>query len=271
MIRVAVEGVPSSMRSLKSPLYSNCVILSPDGSMLCRAGERRMNWYLQKGLAEKTSDDPPTIKLLFEPAGGGDSDDEYMLARKENVCVVCGAADDLTRHHVVPYSYRVHFPEFRKSHSSYDVLPLCIACHEKYEVKARQFRKEVLDELKVQEDGEGIKVDMRAVKAIKSANAILKHGRRIPAEKMASLRSYLAQYYGKTEITDEDIAAAAQLQWQIVPPDYACASRKVVESIADIDEFAKRWREHFVRETNPQYMPKYWDANKKIYGKRGQE
>lgn len=225
-----------------------------------------MNWYLNKGLADKIGENPPTIKLKFQPAGEGDSTDPYMLADKANRCVVCGVEADLTRHHVVPYCYRIHFPDDLKSHSSYDVLPLCIECHEGYEVHARDFRKQILNELKIAEHGDvsGVKIDLSAVRAIKAANALLRHNNKIPEDKTGLLRDRIRTFLNKTELTDEDINATAKLEWKVVPENHTCASKKIVESQSDLDSFARRWRCHFIAYMNPRYMPEYWDVNRKF-------
>lgn len=255
------------LRPLKKPLYSNCVVLAPDGTMLCRAGERRINWYLSKGLAEKVTDTPPTIKLLFKPAGAGDADDPYMLADRGNLCVICGHTEDLTRHHVVPYSFRAYFPDKYKSHTSYDVLPLCVECHEKYETEARKFRKTILDELKIVEQNEmgscGFPPEM--AKAIKAAIALIKHKARIPEDRAKHLRSVVAVYLAKEEVTPEDLTTVSKLQWTIAPVDFPCASKKVVDSQKSIDEFATRWRLHFLETMKPKHMPDHWDPKKKVY------
>jgi len=252
------------LRQLSKPLYSNCVIQDPDGRVICRSGERRVQWYLSKNLATKIQDDPLTIKLTFTPAGYGDAGDEYMLASKDNKCVVCGCANDLTRHHVVPYCYRVHFPEQSKSHTSYDILPACVGCHERYEIEARLLRREILDELKIADNDQG-ETHWDAVKAIKAATALKRHGDKIPAAKTAELRQVIMDFFKTTELTEEDIDDAAKLEWRIVPEDYACASKKVVESQQSIDEFAKRWREHFLKVMTPQHLPANWVADKKMY------
>lgn len=225
-----------------------------------------MNWYLNKNLAVKISDDPPTIRLLFTPAGNGDANDPYMLADKENQCVVCGGKEDLTRHHVVPYSYRIHFEDEAKSHTSYDVLPLCVACHEKYEQEALILRRKILEELKISEHGDS-QIDTEAVKAIKAAKTLKLHRDKIPEPKIEELTNRLKAYFKKEEITPEDLDKASQLEWQIVPDNYACASKKVVESQIDIDAFATRWRIHFLAVMQPKFMPQHWDVNRKIYGK----
>lgn len=255
------------LHGLKKPLYSNCVIFGPDGTMLCRCGERRMKWYLDKDLADKITDDPPAIRLRFKPAGYGDAGDPYMLADKENRCVVCGVIENLTRHHVVPYCYRIHFPEDAKSHSSYDVLPVCVSCHERYEEEARNLRKRILEELKISEFGEndGIKIDMDAVRAIRAANALIRHKAFIPEDKVVELRNRIKLVLEKEDLTDEDIEATARMEWKIVPDNYSCASKKVIDSQADLDEFAKRWRCHFLAIMNPKFMPSNWDVNKKLY------
>lgn len=248
---------------LSKPLYANCVILTPDDKILCRSGERRMQWYLDHGLAEKVCDDPPTIRLNFPPAGRGDSEDPYMLADKSNVCVVCGTAESLTRHHVLPYCYRIHFSEENKSHTSYDILPVCVPCHEDYEHHARLLRKAIIAELRIEEN-DGVEMDAGAFKAIKAANAIKRHGAKIPPERVDELRARIMAHCGKTELTEEDIDAAAKLEW-IVRENFSCASKKVVESQKSIDEFAKRWREHFVATMKPRHMPPHWRADRKMY------
>jgi len=226
-----------------------------------------MNWYLTKGLAEKISDAPPTIRLLFQPAGHGDSKDPYMLADKVNQCVVCGVNEELTRHHVVPYCYRVHFPDSAKSHSSYDVLPLCVECHERYEIEAIDFRKNILTELKIAEHGDSEKVPLPTVRAIRAAHALLRHSEQIPDEKADGLRSRIMSFLNKTELSDEDIQTVAQLEWKVVPENYSCASKKVVESQEDLNSFARRWRCHFLAYMNPKFMPDHWDVNRKLYSK----
>jgi hypothetical protein len=41
-------------------------MLSTAGDLLCYCDARKLNWYLDKGLAELVQEDPPTIRLLFE-------------------------------------------------------------------------------------------------------------------------------------------------------------------------------------------------------------
>lgn len=57
-------------------------------------------------LTEKVKDDPLTVKLNFEPGGRPESEDDYYLQHKENICVVCGSEEMLIKKQVVPKEYR---------------------------------------------------------------------------------------------------------------------------------------------------------------------
>lgn len=43
------------------------------------------------------SEDPFIVRLLFEPSGRPDSQQDYYLTAKENLCVVCGKEDSYIR------------------------------------------------------------------------------------------------------------------------------------------------------------------------------
>lgn len=250
------------MRSeLKTPLYANCVMLAPDGRMLCRLSVKRMNWYLNRGLASQVGEDPPTIKLSFEPSGRGDEGDSYLLSERENRCVVCGTLNNLTRHHVVPYCFRIYFQEKSKKHNSYDVLPVCTQCHDDYELAARQLRLRLMEEFEITEAAT-TRLDLGALKA---ATALTKYSEQMPESRRQELLDVLKGHYGKSEISADDIAAAAKLVPEFVHSDSVHVSRRIVEAQADINEFARRWRTHFLDEAKPRFLPASWVPDRKIY------
>jgi hypothetical protein len=77
----------------------------------------------QKKRLHQISDDPPTIKLLFEHTTT-DQDkglDSFYTASRENKCVVCGEAGHYLRYRIVPQCYRRNMPHALKSHRSHDV------------------------------------------------------------------------------------------------------------------------------------------------------
>lgn len=60
------------------------------------------------------SEDPFVVRLLFEPSGRPDSQQDYYLTAKENLCVVCGKADSYIRCDIsVQLDSEVSFPEQR--------------------------------------------------------------------------------------------------------------------------------------------------------------
>ena len=106
----------------QTPLYDNCQLLAPDGTLLSTVDMKKVEWYLSKGLGGRLllsitymylyinvvliSHDPPILKLNFEPSGKPNKDREYYLVEKENVCVVCGRSDTYIRKNIVPHEYR---------------------------------------------------------------------------------------------------------------------------------------------------------------------
>lgn len=64
-------------------------------------------------------DNPPTIRLKFQPNGLGHAGDSYYLTEKKNECVVCGIAEKLARHWVVPHGFV--FLVFGSSNISKDI------------------------------------------------------------------------------------------------------------------------------------------------------
>lgn len=54
-------------------------------------------WSVHNLFSELVSEDPFIVRLLFEPSGRPDSQKDYYLTAKENLCVVCGKAESYIR------------------------------------------------------------------------------------------------------------------------------------------------------------------------------
>lgn len=243
------------MQSLKGPLYDNCQILAPDGTLMCRCNRKRTDWYTNRGLAEIVCNDPHTIRLLFQPKGLGKAGQPYYLQVLDNMCVVCGLQDDLTKHHCVPICYRQYFPEEKRSRQHYDVLPVCVECHHKYEPFAYALKREIQTNLGIQPESPStlpFKIKGYAV-------ALQKFGNKIPVERVQILRAKISEYL-KREVSAEDIEKLASeslsknLRKMEVSP-----SQLVVERLTDLDAFIIKWRKHFVETMQPKYLPPYWE------------
>lgn len=116
---------PIAISARKSLLYENYEVYHPDGELMFKCQKKKFEWYLEKGLAEKISDNPPKIRLTFNPKGHGQGK-EYSLDNNDNKCCVCGKTYDYIRHSIVPHFYRHFFPENMKSHYSHDVVLMCV-------------------------------------------------------------------------------------------------------------------------------------------------
>lgn len=249
---------------LKTPLYGNCRVENPEGTHIFNCGDKKARWYLSRSLAEIVKSDPLTIRLKFTPNGKGHAADDFYLQKRQNICVCCGRDDQLTKHHVVPFMYRSHFPDHLKDHNSYDILPLCYECHEKYEIYAHQFKKVLAKEHAVEKE---IKVFDPELKKVCSAASALCSVSEIPEERYEYLIDIVRKHYaklGQFSVTLADVEKASQIKYKTNREDYKPEGQAVVENLDSIEVFVKRWRQHFVSTLKPQHMPQYWDVDRPL-------
>lgn len=247
--------------TLKALPYGNCQVQNLDGHHIFNCGPKKSKWYLSRGLAEVIQDYPQIIKLNFTLNGEGHRGDPYFLQHRENICVVCGTTERLTKHHILPRCYRSYLNESIKNYNSYDILPLCYECHETYETHANVYKRELFAALNIKkEKAMVISPEIRKVRS--TAFALLNYNS-IPPERREVLLDYIRKYYGKDNISDEDLRLAADLE-KNVRIEYRTESEIVVDNIVDVEAFVIGWRKHFVTHTNPRYMPQHWDAERPL-------
>lgn len=128
---------PHTKHSLDSAPYENYSLFHPDGTLMCFCSAKRANWYFDRGLAEQTG--PKEFKLTFQPRGYGDPN--VLLGNRDNICVITGERDNLTKHHVVPAQFRRLFPIAYKDKNSMDLLLLTREAHNDYERHATEFKQ----------------------------------------------------------------------------------------------------------------------------------
>lgn len=238
-------------------MYGNFKVLSKTGELLFRTENKKIEWYLTKGLAKKI--DESTIQLIFDHKGRNAADDEFALSEKENICVVCGTAEDLTRHHVVPYWYRKYFPLKYKEHSSHDVLLACRECHTWYEtVFANRLKAEIASEYDVPFLSTEFRDKLRIQAA---AKAIINHGEAMPQTRLDDLILRLAIELGDFP-SDEHLKELATTEY--FKEARFCHGQKVIEKVTNYQEFAERWRNHFVQTMRPRFLPKGWDVKRSL-------
>lgn len=224
--------------------------------------EKKANWYLERNLATLISQEPLSVQLTFTPNGDGNRGNDFYLTPRINRCVVCGATENLTKHHCVPYCYRKYFQEDVKKWSSHDVLLSCYSCHKKYEVKAHQFKKQLAVEYGI------VPKDSRKIyhsetnqekytkwSAHKFAVTLKGHGDKIPEERKNFMLGILKEVFNTCDI-DEILKHKVAYHEEVRKHGL-----QIVNKIKDVEEFCKIWRQHFLDHMNPQFMPQFWDIN----------
>lgn len=230
-------------------MYDNCKIISSDGTELSFCDRKRAEWYLKKNLAVIIQDDPLHIKLTFTPKQS--SVDSYALTKKENKCTVCGATAELTKHHIVPYSYRKLFPSYIKEHSCHDVVALCVTCHRSYELHANAFKQQLLVEY-------GIDINYLRYRHTLHRKARGIAYRMIEDLPVGSLLPCML-HLGKSELDKSDFHSIINEKEE--HKDWFSGASLVVNKIENLHDFIKRWRQHFIQTMNPRFMPEAWSID----------
>ncbi len=254
-------------------IYGNCSVLAPDGKLMFRCDQRRIDWYLRNKLARKISDDPAVvIRLTFEPGGVGHRYDDYHLQTRENICCVCGIEESLSRHHVVPYCYRKHLrlviPQYM--HEYHDILPLCKKCHDKYE---RYFsvplKAELSKKYQAPIDGNLISSWQNMGRHFKYAVALRKHGDEIPDWRRLEMETVISEVLGRKPTQQDiiDLAEESDKRRFGRLPGYKTHGQMVVEQIDDFEEFVITWRTNFIDNMKPKFLPTNWNPDRPLPAK----
>ncbi|KAM9432437.1 exonuclease 3'-5' domain-containing protein 2-like [Salvelinus alpinus] len=262
-------GVGYSAR--KTPLYDNCFLHAPDGQPLCTCDKRKAQWYLDKGLGVLQSDEPFIVRLLFEPSGRPESQQDYYLTAKKNMCVVCGKNESYIRKNIVPHEYRQHFPIEMKDHNSHDVLLLCTSCHAASTVHDGFLKQQLADEHGAPQGcEEGVRLledsDRRRVRS--AARALLTVGEGLPEVRRDELQKVIRCFFNDTdmELSPETLQRAADLETRIFNESYVPHGLKVVKVNAEqglkgLMALESRWRQHFLSTMTPRYLPPHWSVS----------
>ncbi|KAJ2541858.1 hypothetical protein GGF49_003325 [Coemansia sp. RSA 1853] len=184
------------MLSREKDIYNNCKVLDINGNLLFRAGNRRLEWYLSRNLAERI--DASTIQLNFVNKGSGRRDEPFYLQEMQNMCTVCGSTTNLTMHHIVPHHYRKYMNETIKSRSSHDLLPLCTSCHDKYERHAVLFKQHLSQCFSAPLDGLGWIERKDIGKGMRAASTLMSRSlEKIPKQRIDQLRAVVNEVVGQ--------------------------------------------------------------------------
>lgn len=259
-------GVGYSAR--KAPLYDNCFLYAPDGQPLCTCDRKKAQWYLDKGIGDLMSNDPFIVKLRFEPSGRPESNVDYYLTVKENICVVCGKRESYIRKNIVPHEYRRHFPIQMKDHNSHDVLLLCTSCHAVSNYHDASLKQRLAEEFSAPIGcEEGVRMLEDPVRRqVRSAARALLNASKLPEQRRNEFIKDIKNFYGEEHLTQEKLQEAASIETRIFNESFVPHGVKVVQSYSKgglkcLMELEKRWRQHFLDSMQPKYLPPQWSVN----------
>uniref|UniRef100_A0A6B2L2E8 3'-5' exonuclease domain-containing protein n=1 Tax=Arcella intermedia TaxID=1963864 RepID=A0A6B2L2E8_9EUKA len=252
----------------KSALYENCLMLAPNGDALCSINKKKVQWYLDRDLAELVQSEPEVIiKLKIEPQGRGHAGSEYYLAKKENKCVVCNSDKSYVRFSIIPHSYRRYMPLEIKDHSSHDIVLLCQECHRRASLFSESLRKKLKAERKEPNKKEKpYKIDNEKKNVRMAAVTLMKKGQ-LPPARAEELTNILKTYFQKQEITQADYELASKLEYKEKIDEEDSHEKRVVDELKtpdQIQQFFVRWRQHFLDTMKPQFLPTGWSLHHPI-------
>eukprot|EP01022_Parablepharisma_sp_SALTPOND_P019924 TRINITY_DN349_c0_g1_i1.p2 TRINITY_DN349_c0_g1~~TRINITY_DN349_c0_g1_i1.p2 ORF type:complete len:724 (-),score=92.43 TRINITY_DN349_c0_g1_i1:6739-8910(-) len=269
----------------KKPVYENCRIMAPDGELLCNCDQRKIEWYLKKGLGEIISEKPTILKLKFDPAGRKErtqkdiEDDQFYTAIRDNCCVICGGKENLIRYHVIPVIYRQNFPETLKAHRSHDVVLLCFACHdrstkdteEKKQELAKQYAAPIIDKEKqymAKQVTKASNLARKLLKAPKNNNEKEWKARDSMKKNLTELANMLVKYNMMKPLEDPEQISEKEIEEvtkiELLDDDEGSHGKIIVKSVGDLGEFIRMWRKRFLDNMQPKFLPKGWNVDHRI-------
>lgn len=248
---------------LKGDAYDNCFIQSRSGEIISGASLKKVEWYTKNNLGTIVQTDPNVIvKLHFEHKPKlHPSFENYMSAVRRNRCVACGIVDNLTKHHIVPRCYSKYFPSKFKKYNFYDLVPLCISCHNTYEVSAQEYKTELMHKYNLKPNPHYPFKSKKYSIAYAYANLLIKC--EVGSKEYLMLRKKICGALDKY-VSDgfiEWIVEQNGNPWKTGSSDYQRLINKIQPNYND---FILKWRHHFINNAKPKYMPEFWSTSTRI-------
>jgi len=267
--------------SRKFDLSDNWDVHHPNGTHMYTTSKRKVDWYLQRDLAEVFA--PNKVRLKFIPKGEGFKEHEvFGKLPRINRCVVCGEEHNLQRHHVVPYHYRKFMPLKYKSRNHHDVVLICRKHHEEYEQIAKFYKNEIavrfnVDSIEVMNARQisymvqNLKDQFKVVKLL---DTVLNRYNVIPEERVTWIAKELKTILDIDLLqmtfddieellikTDKLIRAKKNELMNVENFYHGKAVIEKLQSTKDFETFIKGWRVHFVESMKPKFMPTGWSID----------
>jgi exonuclease 3'-5' domain-containing protein 2 len=242
--------------------YENCEQLDQEGRFLSFINKKRADWYVNRGLAKVLSHEPYRISLTFPPAGQGRREDPFYQVQRENVCVVCGTEESLTRHHVVPQTFRKHFPEEFKANANHDVLAACETCHRAYCVFEEELKVELAKKHDLSLTGAPLGIPAHIQKAASLAQTASARWDSMGTKGKERIAASFLFLFSSAGPTPDEMKQIVSIHLHQQTSSFGKAIANLYED--DLNSLASLWRNHFVETMDPQHLPKFWDPNREL-------
>lgn len=237
---------------------------SPDGVLMSYISKKAAQWYLKKNLATQTKEDPLEIRLNFEPKSLGHQGNPFYLNPRRNQCVVCGSKEHLTRHHVVPRCYRKHFVTANIRANSHDIVALCLSCHEDYESEADVLKKQLEEKYNVYQPVMLSDKQKILLRAGSCAAALIAHSQNMPDQRREKLLNHIREFVGR-DPSQQDLERIAQASFELKSRrNKGRYQRQLVVKALGEKTLEQIWREHFIKNAKPKYLPPHWSIDHKV-------
>ena len=253
--------------------------LHPDGEFMFFHTERKMKSMKKHGLIRIISENSRIAQLTIIPKGRGvDKDDIFMTTPKERKCVVCGCENNLTRHHVVPKEFRKHFPDRFKESNAHDIVFVCDKHHEQYERKADILKREYFEKYNIESL---CPLQTKVISQIKMRYNLICHLEEMnlkgnphrakidyKLKNVLKLDQQIPLTYNQLEYLREAYKERLKAARNYFKNE--TSSGFLVELILkenSLEDFVKTWRQHFIDNAQPLYMPLGWSVDRKIFEK----
>jgi hypothetical protein len=180
------------------------------------------------------------------------------LTPLEDKCVVCGATQSLTKHHVVPRCYRKHFPDKLKSRTHHDVLCLCIDDHMKYEVEADKLKEELRRTLQIEPK------KAKSLLLERYCHTLVTYQNVIPKYKQETMIKRICDFLNVDQVSETEIKRLAKERTKR-HFDSAPAEQymEVVQALGPA-ELIGIWRRHFLESMKPEHLPEHWSVDHSV-------
>jgi hypothetical protein len=237
-------------------IYDNYRIFHPDGTLLSFCSHKKANWYVKKQLGILKDKD---VHLTFKPNGYGDP--EEILIGRENKCVVSGDTENLTKHHVIPYMFRKHFPLQYKDKNSCDIVLLTREIHNQYEEEATKLKIKLItdfvDPFLIEQN------DMWSI-CKKRYNTMINNYDKLPHDKQVFIKMSYEGLIDKYKF-DPETFDKNNVKYTITSPYLDLIYNEVIVNVGILNLLAL-WKLHFIEVGKPKYLPDWWkwDSYKKI-------